>query len=155
MRTFATIATAGLAAALLAGPVAQAQQAQQIKGADVYHSACMMCHQAQAQGAAGLAPPLKGSYWGELGKLPGYVPGVLLAGMHGPLATDEGQFNGVMPTQNRLSDAEIAAVSNYVVREVNGQAAAPAVAAGDVAALRAKPPTVSELRGMRKKALAK
>lgn len=152
MNTFASIASAGLAAVLLSGPIAQAQQ---VKGADVYNTACMMCHQAQAQGAAGLAPPLKGSYWDKLGKLPGYVPGVLLAGMHGPLATDDGQFNGVMPTQNRLSDAEIAAVSNYVVREVNGQAASPAVAAGDVTALRAKPPTVSELRGMRKKALGK
>lgn len=129
--------------------------AQEVKGADVYRTSCAMCHQAQGEGAAGLAPPLKGGYWDQLGKVSSYLPGVLLAGMHGPLTTDAGQFNGVMPTQNRLSDGEIAAVSNYVVQELNGQASAPAVAAADVAGLRAKPPAVSELRTMRKKALAK
>ena len=143
-----------MTAALFAAAAATAQ-AQQVKGADVYRSSCAMCHQAMGEGAAGLAPPLKGANWSKLAKAPGYLPGVLLAGMHGPLATDDGQFSGVMPTQNRLADGEIAAVSNYVAQELNAQPAAAPVAAADVAALRAKPATVAELRALRKKVLAK
>jgi mono/diheme cytochrome c family protein len=75
--------------------------------------------------------------------------------MHGPITTDEGAFNGVMPTQNRLSDGEIAALTAYLVKDVNGQATAATASAADVASLRAKPSTVAELRAMRKQALAK
>ncbi len=141
---------AAIAALLLTG----AAHAQSVNGADVYRTACVMCHQDQAQGAAGLAPPLKGGYWSKLAKTAGYVPGVLLAGMHGPISTDEGTFTGVMPTQNRLSDGEIAAVGNYLVQEVNGQKGA-AITPADVAKLRAKPATVAELRALRKQALGK
>ena len=144
--------TAAASAVLLAGGAARAQD---VKGADVYRTSCAMCHQDQAQGAAGLAPPLKGSAWDKLAKAPAYVPGVLLAGMHGPITTDEGLFNGVMPTQNRLGDAEIAALAAYLVKEVNGQADAATPSAADVAALRAKPATVAQLRALRKQALGK
>ena len=137
---------------VLAGGVVQAQE---VAGADIYRSACAMCHQDQAQGAAGVAPPLKGSYWSKLAKVPAYVPGVLLAGMHGPIMTDDGPFNGVMPTQNRLGDAEIAALAAYLIKDVNGQSDAATVSAADVAALRAKPASVADLRALRKQALGK
>lgn len=128
--------------------------AQQINGEQVYQSSCAMCHRAQGQGSAGLAPPLKGSQWIRLTGATMYLPGVMLAGMHGALDTDEGRFVGVMPTQNRLSDAEIAAVSSYLVRDINGQAGAAVPSAAEVAALRAKPVTVAELRALRKRTLA-
>ncbi|WP_413671693.1 cytochrome c [Massilia cellulosiltytica] len=144
-----------LALAAMFVAVSTAAQAQEVKGADVFRAACAMCHQAEAQGAAGLAPPLKGSYWDKLAKTGTYVPGVLLAGMHGQITTDEGPFNGVMPTQNRLADSEIAALSNYLVQDVNGVKSVPAVTADEVAKLRAKTPSVSELRALRKQALAK
>jgi mono/diheme cytochrome c family protein len=142
-------ATASL---LLAGSVAQAQQ---VNGAQLFQAACAMCHQAQAQGAAGLAPPLKGGYWSKLARTRGYVPGVLLAGMHGPISTDEGSFTGIMPTQNRLADGEIAALSTYLVQDVNGEKAVAAFTADEVAKLRAKPATVAELRTLRKQAVGK
>lgn len=142
------------AAALLAVSSASIS-AQEVKGIDIYRANCAMCHQEQGQGAAGVAPPLKGSYWDKLGAVRSYLPGVLLAGLHGPIQTDEGLFNGVMPTQNRLNDAEIAAVSNYLLQQFNGQAPTTAVSAGEVAKLRAKPIAVSALRAMRKEALAK
>lgn len=142
-----------LTAALLAA--AAGANAQQASGSDLYKSSCAMCHQDQGQGAAGVAPPLKGSHWDKLSKVAGYAPGVLLAGMNGQITTDEGQFMGVMPTQNRLSDAEIAAVATYVLHDIAGQQGAPAVSAADVAALRARPLSVTELRALRKKALAK
>jgi mono/diheme cytochrome c family protein len=140
-------------ALLLAG--VSGANAQQADGAGVYKANCAMCHQDQGQGAAGLAPPLKGSYWDKLAKAHVYVPGVLLAGMHGPITTDEGPFTGVMPTQNRLSDGEIAAVSTFLVRELAGQRDAQPVEAAEVARLRAKPATVAELRTLRKQSLAK
>lgn len=137
---------------LLAGSIAQAQE---VKGAEIYRNSCAMCHQAEGQGAAGLAPPLKGSYWAKLVNIPVYVPGVLLAGMHGTITTDEGPFNGVMPTQNRLADAEIAALAAYLAEEISGLAGATTASAAEVAALRAKTPSVAELRALRKQALAK
>lgn len=140
-----------LACALAACGSAQAQDA----GAKVYQANCAMCHQAQAQGSAGLAPPLTGSYWQRLAQARAYVPGVLLAGLHGPLGTDEGPFVGVMPPQNRLSDEDIAAVSGYLVAQLNGQSGLAPVTAAEVAAWRAKPAPVAELRAMRKQALAK
>ncbi|MBY0239564.1 MAG: cytochrome c [Burkholderiaceae bacterium] len=146
MRTLILLAT------LLAGATAQAQQ---VNGAEIYKSSCAMCHQDQGQGAAGVAPPLKGSHWGKLSRVPGYAPGVLLAGMHGPISTDEGTFNGVMPTQNRLTDGEIAAVANYLVHDLAGHKDAPAATADEVATLRAKPLSVAQWRAVRKQALAK
>lgn len=148
-----TLLKAGLGAMLAAG--LSCAQAQQVKGSDVYRAACAMCHQEGGQGSAGLAPPLKGSYWDKLAKTRTYVPGVLLAGMHGPITTDEGQFVGVMPPQGRLSDGEIAAVSNFLVQELNGISAAPPVDAAEVARLRSKPVTVAELRTLRKQSVAK
>ncbi|MRV71790.1 c-type cytochrome [Duganella sp. FT92W] len=142
-----------LMAAMLAA--AGGAGAQQVRGADIYKSSCAMCHQDQGQGAAGVAPPLKGSQWAKLARVRNYAPGVLLAGMHGPLSTDEGTFNGVMPTQNRLNDEEIAAVTAYLVSDIAGQNGAPVVVAADVAALRARPQSVAELRAVRKQALAK
>lgn len=132
-----------------------AAHAQEVNGRDVFKAACAMCHQAEAQGAAGVAPPLKGSYWNRLAAIPTYVPGVLLVGLHGPIVTDEGTFNGIMPPQNRLSDREIAAVANFLLQDVNGQSAATAVTVDSVAALRAAPPAVTALRALRKQALAK
>ncbi|MES2259352.1 MAG: cytochrome c [Pseudomonadota bacterium] len=145
------VLTFAAALALAAG----AAQAQQALGEQVYRSSCAMCHQAEGQGAAGLAPPLKGKQWERLAAAGAYVPGVLLAGMHGPIVTDEGTFVGVMPTQNRLSDDEIAAVSAYLVRDINGRQGAPLATAAEVAAWRARPASVAELRAMRKQALAK
>lgn len=142
-----------LTAALLSA--ATGAGAQQVSGAEIYKSSCAMCHQEQGQGAAGVAPALKGSQWDKLSKVAGYAPGVLLAGMNGQITTDEGPFMGVMPTQNRLSDAEIAAVATYMLHDIAGQQGAPAVTAAEVAALRAKPQSVAELRAVRKKALAK
>jgi mono/diheme cytochrome c family protein len=147
-RAFAVTAAAW---SLLAAPA----RADEVLGQKVYQSSCAMCHQDQGQGAAGVAPALKGSQWLKLGQQRGYAPGVLLAGMHGAISTDEGTFIGVMPTQNRLSDEEIAAVAGYVVRALNGQQGAAEVTPGDVAAMRAKPASVAELRALRKQALAK
>lgn len=126
----------------------------QMVGQQVYQAHCAVCHQADAQGAPGLAPPLQGRHWIKLASARQYVPGVLLAGMHGVLALENGNFNGVMPPQNRLSDEEIAAATNYLFINVNGQEKWPALQASDVAQLRRETPLVAQLRALRKQALA-
>jgi nitrite reductase (NO-forming) len=124
-------------------------------GEKVYMTNCAACHQAQAQGMAGLAPPLRNSHWSKYAGIRTYVPGVLLAGMNGSLAMESGNFVGVMPPQNRLSDDEIAAVSNYLFAEVNQVAGWKSVTAAEVATLRKNTPAVSALKALRKTALGK
>jgi nitrite reductase (NO-forming) len=124
-------------------------------GEKVFMTNCAACHQAQAQGMAGLAPPLKNSHWSKYAGIRSYVPGVLLAGMNGSLAMESGNFVGVMPPQNRLSDDEIAAVTNYLFAEVNQVAGWKSITAAEVATLRKNTPAVSALKALRKTALGK
>jgi mono/diheme cytochrome c family protein len=150
-------------AALLACAVAHAQTptptptptpaASQSAGRALFAANCALCHQAEAQGAAGVAPPLKGAHWSRLAGVRHYVPGVLLVGMHGKLSLEADSFVGVMPAQNRLSDLEVASVTNYLLAGVNGQAGWIGVDASEVAAWRAAPPSVAQLRAARKQAL--
>lgn len=123
-------------------------------GETIFQNNCAVCHQPQAQGMAGLAPPLKSGQWAKLAGARTYVPGVLLAGMNGSLPLENGSFIGVMPTQNRLGDDEIAAVANYLFINVNGQAGWQPLTGAEVAALRASTPAVGALRAQRKQALA-
>ena len=123
-------------------------------GEQVFQSNCAVCHQPQAQGMPGLAPPLKGSRWSKFTGQRAYVPGVLLAGMNGSLPMEGDNFIGVMPTQNRLSDEDIAAVANYLFKTVNGQSDWQALTAAEIADMRKSTPSVSSLRALRKQALA-
>lgn len=141
-----------LAAGLAAGAMQAALAAD--LGETIFQNNCAVCHQPQAQGMAGLAPPLKSGQWAKLAAARSYVPGVLLAGMNGSLPLENGNFIGVMPTQNRLSDDEIAAVSNYLFMSVNGQAGWQPLTAAEVAALRSSTPAVGALRAQRKQAVA-
>lgn len=124
-------------------------------GMQVFQNNCAVCHQAEAQGMVGLAPPLKGTQWAKLNAVRQYVPGVLLVGMHGVLNLDDGTFNGVMPPKNALSDEEIAAVSNYLFSAVNAQENWQPIPATDITALRLNPPSVANLRVLRKQVIAK
>lgn len=124
-------------------------------GAQVFEKHCAVCHQADAQGAAGLAPPLKGPHWAKLVDTRTYVPGVLLAGMNGTISLEGGNFTGVMPPQNSLSDDDIAAVSNYLYTSVNAQTNWKPLTAADVASLRQALPSVASLRALRKQGIGK
>jgi len=124
-------------------------------GENIFQNNCAVCHQPQAQGMAGLAPPLKSAQWGKYATARRYVPGVLLGGMNGSIALENGNFIGVMPPQNRLSDEEIAAVANYLFVTVNAQPGWKEFKADDIAAMRQNPPAMSALRALRKQVLAK
>jgi mono/diheme cytochrome c family protein len=123
-------------------------------GEKVFQNNCAACHQAQAQGTPGLAPPLKSGQWNKFVAARNYVPGVLLAGMNGALPIESGNFVGIMPPQNRLSDEDIASVANYLFIGVNGQANWQPLSAEDVAAMRQNTPAVSSLKALRKQALS-
>ena len=102
-------------------------------GARVYGAYCAACHQPQGQGLAGLAPPLAGSEWvtGE----PERLVKVALHGVRGPLRAAGVAFEGEMPPQSHLGDADLAAALSYARRSFGHRASC--IAPKDVAAIRA------------------
>jgi mono/diheme cytochrome c family protein len=82
------------------------------KGKIVYDANCLVCHQADGAGVPGLNPPLAGSEWvtGDKARLIATV----LNGVRGPITVKGQRYNGVMPQQSHLPDADIAAALTYV-----------------------------------------
>ena len=96
-------------------------------GATLFRAVCQGCHMPDARGAqgAGMYPALAGNP--RLAS-PTYPVGVVLHGRH-----------GMPPFAGYMSDAQVAAVVNFV-RSHFGNAFGDAVSAGDVAAQRAQAP---------------
>jgi mono/diheme cytochrome c family protein len=129
--------------------VAQAQD-----GKAIYDANCAACHQPDGAGAVGLAPPLAGTLGKRVGSPVGrkYVPGVVITGMAGKIESKGVVYNGIMPSWQHFSDAELAGVVNYVLTTFNAaELAADHVPyeADEFAAFRAKKPTAKELRSWR------
>jgi mono/diheme cytochrome c family protein len=91
------------------------------KGATIY-GACQGCHQATGTGQPGLIPPLAGSDW-VTGPNSGTerLTRIVLRGLMGPVTVKGATFNNVMPTQQALSDSELAAVLTYVRNSFGNQ----------------------------------
>jgi mono/diheme cytochrome c family protein len=85
-------------------------------GSRVYATNCAACHQAGGTGMAGAFPPLAGHVSDLLKGADGrtYVEKVLLFGLEGDINVNGKNFAGAMPAWGALSDAELAAVLNYV-----------------------------------------
>lgn len=83
-----------------------------VDGAVVYSGNCVACHQATGLGLANAFPPLVDSGW-VLGE-PDVLAQILLHGVQGEIEVLGNLYNGVMPAFPQLSDAELAAVSNYI-----------------------------------------
>jgi mono/diheme cytochrome c family protein len=73
---------------------------------------CMQCHQDTGKGIAGTYPPLVGSPV-VLGD-PATPVRILLHGLQGDITIEGATFNGQMPSWDRFSDEQIAAVLTYV-----------------------------------------
>jgi len=144
LRLFRLLSGISLGASVLASATAASE------GVQVFQQNCAVCHQSDAQGMVGLAPPLKSGQWAKFATDRTYIPSVPLSGMNGNLQLENTTLMGVMPTQNRLSDDDIAAVINYLFITVNGQISWEPLQASDIAALRQKLPSVSHLRALRK-----
>lgn len=137
-----------MACALLAG-MASAQD-----GKAVYDANCAACHQPDGVGALGLAPPLAGTLGKRMAVPEGrkYLPGIVIAGLAGKMESKGVLYEGIMPNWQQFSDAELAAVLNYVLTTFNAAelpADFKAIDAAELAAARAKKPTAKELRAWR------
>lgn len=112
-------------------------------GADVYKSTCAACHQATGKGMPGTFPPLAGkSMTGLLASAAGrsFVANTVLNGLQGNLTVDGKTYNGIMPAQKQLSDADLAAVLNYVATSWGNKwpAGQKPYSAAEITKLRAK-----------------
>lgn len=77
---------------------------------------CINCHQANGQGIPGVFPPLAGNPRVNSGDI-AYLINTILRGRTGELEVNGKIFNSTMPPigqQQKLSDAEIAAILTYV-----------------------------------------
>src|SRR3984957_7339242 len=124
-------------------------------GQKLFSERCVVCHQENAQGAAGVAPSLAGTLSGYLANADGrrFLSQILVSGMIGPIDTQGHKFNGMMPSfRADLSDAEMAAVINYVLGAFNGVSdadAAKPIAPQDVTAASAADPAPTGTRALR------
>jgi mono/diheme cytochrome c family protein len=121
-------------------------------GEALFNGTCAACHQRGGVGSPGLAPPLVDKpLWNRLGtSAPAYLQGVMLSGMSGHLEVEGEEIVGlVMPPQERISDAELAAIGNYILGILNAMPGT-ALTAETVARVRAAPPTHTALRAIRK-----
>lgn len=139
---------------LLGSLLAATALAHAADGKAVYEANCQSCHQADGAGAVGLAPPLAGTLGGRLASEAGrrYVGGVIFSGLAGKLESKGVVYNGIMPSWQALPDAELAAVTNYVLSAFNSAELPPAhreFAAEEFAAKRSAKPTAKELRTLR------
>lgn len=98
----------------------------------VYTQYCLTCHMADGLGVDGMNPPLAKTDYvlGDKTRL----TKVLLNGLQGVEIGGE-QYHGVMPAQESLSDAQIAAVLTYVRNSFGNKASV--VMVGEVKAVRA------------------
>jgi mono/diheme cytochrome c family protein len=89
----------------------QAQTAK-VDGKTVFQQNCAACHGANGEGQPGYFPPLAANP--DLFKDPVFPVLAVLHGIAGPITVKGRSYNSSMPAFDHLSDAEIAAVVNYV-----------------------------------------
>jgi mono/diheme cytochrome c family protein len=154
-------AVAGLFLAFTMGPLAALAQGEpgsaewKALGETTYAN-CAACHQADGSGLPPVFPPLAG-HAADLAALPGgtnYLMHTVLFGLEGEIMIGDATFNGVMPAWGHLSDAEIAAVIDYIIatwpsEDAEAAAEFEPLTADDVAAARATPLTPDEVHALR------
>lgn len=91
--------------------------AQDKAGAGLYATHCVACHQVEAVGAPGVAPPLAGNIGRHASTAEGraYLARVPLTGMVGAINVGGVRYVGNMPSFAKLSDGEIASVLTHVL----------------------------------------
>src|SRR5690606_38693437 len=82
-------------------------------GEAAYKANCAACHQPDGKGLPGAFPPLAKSDYlnSRSGK---EIAAHVLQGITGTMTVNGETYNNVMPAQSHLSDADIAAIINYV-----------------------------------------
>jgi mono/diheme cytochrome c family protein len=91
-------------------------------GRQLYEANCAICHMADGSGSPGVAPPLRTDIWKRLDdRAPFYLAGVMLSGLVA-VPLDGVRYYAAMPPWPQLTDAELAAIGNYVLQGLNGEA---------------------------------
>jgi mono/diheme cytochrome c family protein len=112
-----------------------------LSGAAVFANRCAVCHGPQAAGIPGTFPSLHEQVV-AFAKMPegrDYLVMVVTSGLMGNLKVGGVNYNGVMPAQSGLSEAEVAAVLNYLASDLgNNESGAAALSAADVTDARAR-----------------
>lgn len=131
-------------------PVAAAPRpAAGADGRTVFERNCASCHGADGRGRAGYYPPLAGNP--DLARDVAFPVLVVLHGLAGAIEVGGTSYDAVMPAFDQLSDAEVAAVVNYVRSAWGNAQASPRGASTPeaVAARRARPMTPASVHDYR------
>ena len=119
MRIFLTIVVAVALNTAFGVRVPATAAPQQQDGAAIYKR-CAACHLATGAGVPGAFPPLAADVRNLSQSAAGcrYLALVVIKGVSGPLTVDGKRYQGVMPAQPNLNDAEVASLLNHVVSKV-------------------------------------
>jgi nitrite reductase (NO-forming) len=96
----------------------ESKENQLALGKKLYEVNCAACHLADGKGVQAVFPPLVGSDY--IDGNPDKAIHALVNGLSGKLTVNGVEYNSVMPKQS-LTDAEAAAVLNYVYQSMNGK----------------------------------
>jgi nitrite reductase (NO-forming) len=141
LRRAAALASIAAIASLVAGPARSDDT-----GKDGFNRRCAICHQAKGEGVPGSFPPLHAQVATFAGTKAGrdYLIAVITYGRNGGLVMNGATYKGFMPPQG-LSDAEAAAVLNYVVGTIaGGNASVANFSSAEVAEVRGRVPFGAE-----------
>jgi mono/diheme cytochrome c family protein len=134
-------ALCGVAPCSAADPAGASSAGGESAGATVFADHCAVCHGPQAAGIPGSFPSLHEQVV-TFAKMPqgrDYLVMVVTTGLMGGLKVAGVSYNGVMPAQSGLSEAEVAAVLSYLASDLGkNTSAAAALSAGDVTDARAR-----------------
>ncbi len=96
---------------------AESKEQQLALGKKLFQVNCAACHLSDGKGVSAVFPPLVNSDFIK-GK-PDKAINAVVNGLSGELTVNGVKYNSVMPKQ-ALTDAEVAAVVNYIFKEMNG-----------------------------------
>jgi mono/diheme cytochrome c family protein len=128
---------------------ANEQEVRYPKGAELFQTNCVVCHQAKGVGLVGLAPPLLRNP-GLFMTVPegrDHLALMVLNGMFGEIKVDGNTFNFKMPSFDGLSNEDLAVVINYVAFDLaKSPESSKPLTAQDIAAARKKTMTSEQVR---------
>jgi cytochrome c553 len=131
----------------------------EVDGDQLYVEQCAACHEEDGRGVPGIYPPLADRI-GRFAELPegrAYLARVVIHGLFGPIRVEDRPYDGLMPPQPDLSDAEIAAILNHVLAGLSPEqlpADFAPLSAAEVAGYREPKATFSAMRKEREALLA-
>ncbi len=93
-----------------------------VDGRALYAAQCAACHQPTGKGLAGVFPPLDGAEWVTGNER--VLANILLHGIDGEIEVLGTKYRGSMPSFERLSDGELAAIATWLRSQWSNRAEA-------------------------------